>query len=134
MNMINKLKISLSLLLLITLLSCEKQSLDYREAIMGKWVFSIERTEFNTDSIGYYFHDSLGYNGQINLGSRKDEIIISYTTENSITLLIDPDYGLSGFPTRYCSGSFEGMDRLNLYLRWGGLGGGITHVVEGMKE
>ena len=130
----NILKNGLIVILLISLFACEKQSPDYREALSGKWLFSVERTEINTDSVGYYFRDSVFCIGQIIPGFRDDEIIIDYTDEYSITLRIDHDYNLSGFPTHYCSGSFEGMEMLNLYLRWGGLGGGVTHVVKGTKN
>lgn len=83
---------------------------------MGDWEFKVERTKFNTDSIGYYEHDSLSCLGEIIYGNSDKEGL------------------LSNFPTHYCSGKFDGNEKLHLYLRWEGLGGGVTHLVYGEKK
>jgi hypothetical protein len=118
----------------IIVFSCKKEDTNYRDAYLGTWEFIVNRTEFNTDSIGYYYHDSINYVGEIVYGELDNEILIKYTTENSITLNIGEDGELSDFPTHYCSGDFLSSDSLHLYLRWGGLGGGTTHQIEGFKK
>ncbi len=122
------------LLGLLIIISCKKEPLDYRNKFIGDWEFKVERTEFNTDSIGYYYHDSLTYFGQIKYGNNDDEILIEYSIDNSIYLAIDRENELSDFPTYYCGGEFYGHEKIHLYLRWGGLGGGITHIVDGEKK
>ena len=119
---------------LIVLLGCEKELFDYRNKFIGDWEFKVERSEINTNSIGYSYHDSLSYSGRIKYGDADDDLFIQYSDENSITLKIDKENQLSDFPTHYCSGEFEGNNKLHLYLRWGGLGGGITHIVDGEKQ
>jgi len=119
---------------LLIVIGCEKEPFDYRNKYTGDWNFKVERTEINTDSIGYYYHDSLTYEGQIKYGNNDDEIKIEYSGDNSIILKIDKEGVLSGFPTYYCSGEFIGNDKISLYLRWGGLGGGITHIVDGVRN
>lgn len=121
-------------LFIIIIISCEKKLFDYRNRFIGDWEFKVERSEINTDSIGYYYHDSLTYSGQIKYGSNDDDLLIEYTGENSITLKVDKENVLSNFPTHYCSGEFEGKEKIHLALRWGGLGGGVTHIVEGEKK
>lgn len=122
------------LLGLIFIIGCKKEPFDYRNKFLGDWEFKVERTELNTDSIGYYYHDYFTYVGQIKYGSNDDELLIEYSDDNSIMLKIDKEDVLSNFPTHYCSGEFDGKDRIHLYLKWGGLGGGVTHIVDGEKK
>lgn len=126
-------KLLLILFGLLVIASCKKKPFDHRNKFLGDWEFKVERTEFNTDSTGYYYHDSLTYKGQIKYGSGEDDLLIEYLIDNSITLKIDNENILSEFPTHYCSGEFKENDILYLFLRWGGLGGGITHIVNGKK-
>jgi hypothetical protein len=121
-------------LLFIIIISCNKKPFDYRNKYIGDWEFNIDITEFNTSSVGYYYHDSLTYMGQIKYGNEDDNLLIEYSSNNSITLKIDKENILTGFPTAYCGGEFDGNNKLHLYLRWGGLGGRITHVVDGEKK
>ena len=126
--------LSLLFFLCLIFVSCKKKPFDFRNKIIGDWEFRVNRSELNTDSLGYHHQDLLTYQGNIKYGSEKDEITIEYTPENSITLKMDKEKQLSGFPTHYSGGHFIGTDSLYLYLRWGGLGGGITHIVEGKKQ
>lgn len=116
------------------IIGCKKQPFDHRNKYVGEWEFKVHRSELNTDSIGYYEHDSLVYTGEVTYGSNENELLIQYTQGNSITLTISKEGILSGFPTHYCNGEFRDKDKLHLYLKWGGLGGGITHVIDGEKE
>jgi len=113
--------------------SCEKGPFNYRNKYLGEWDFIVKTTEINTDSIGYYHEDSFTYSGEIKYGESNNEIIIEYLDNRSITLSIDEDGVLSEFPTKYCGGKFDGEEKINLYLKWGGLGGGVTHVIEGKR-
>ncbi len=119
---------------LVIIISCKKKPFDYRNKFLGDWVFKVDRTEINTDSIGYYYHDSLTFLGQIKYGSGDNDLLIEYSGDNSITLIIDKDDKLSDFPTQYCSGQFDENNTIHLFLRWGGLGGGVTHVIDGEKK
>jgi hypothetical protein len=132
--MIKQIQLFGLLIVSIIVFSCEKELFDYRNKFLGEWEFKVERTEFNTDSVGYYHHDSLTYLGKIKYGNGDDDLLIQYSSDNSIILKIDKDDKLSDFPTHYCSGEFDGKNKLHLYLRWGGLGGGITHIVDGEKK
>lgn len=114
--------------------TCQKKPFDYRNPLLGNWVFTVERTELNTDSIGYYFHDTIVFHGCIGTGRDDDEISITYASEPPVTLKISKNFALSNFPTQYCNGSFERKDKLHLYLRWGGLGGYVAHRIDGQKQ
>lgn len=125
------------LLLIIVLVagSCKKdEDKDYRHKFTGPWNFYVTRSELNTDSVGYSYKDTIYYNGGIVNGESGNEIQIKYTSEDSITLTVGVNGKLTDFPTVYCSGEFVFMDSLHLYLRWGGLGGGIIHQVEGSRN
>ena len=90
----------------IVFLSCKKEEIDYRvdyrDAYLGNWKFNVDRTELNTDSIGYYFQDTIYYEGKIIYGELDNQILIKYTNEDSITLTIGDGGELSDFPTHYC--------------------------------
>lgn len=122
------------LLLIVISFACCKKDRDFRDKYIGEWKFNVEITEFNTDNIGYYYHDSLTYTSTITYGDSDNDIKIKYTNDNSITLSLNEDCELSNFPTHYCSGNFKGDNKIHLYLRWGGLGGGITHKIDGVKQ
>ncbi len=126
--------LSILISVLILVFSCEKENKDYRDNYTGNWDFTVELTEFNIDSIGHYSQDSVFYSGKISIGSAENDIKIQYTESEYITLIIDKSGEISGFPTQYCSGEFENENKLHLYLRWGGLGGNITHIVDGVKK
>jgi len=127
-------KIYWLLVFIAIIFSCNKKPFDYRNKYIGEWNFKVERTEVNTDSIGYYYHDTISYFGKIKYGEQEDELLFEYTADNSITLKIDKEDELSKFPTHYCGGTFYGSEKVHLYLRWGGLGGGVTHVIDGEKD
>ena len=120
-------------LFLTFIFSCKKEDTDYRDVYLGIWNFNVERTLFYTDSL-YIYHDSVYYEGEIVYGELDNEILIKYTNENSITLTIGQDGELSDFPTNYCSGEFVTIDSLHLFLAWGGLTKGTTHMIEGLKK
>lgn len=121
---------------LILLIGCEKVSTDYRDKYLGNWFFSIEKIKFSgiDSSSNFSEHDTVFYTGKISYGGGKNEINIQYTESESITLTTDESGKISGFPNHYCRGEFEGVNKINLYLRRGGLGGYLTHIVEGVKK
>jgi len=127
-------KIYWLLLGLLIFTNCKKEPFNYRNKFLGEWEFKVDRTEFNTDSVGYYYHDSLTFFGKIKYGTNDDEILIEYSNDNSIMLKIDKENILSNFPSHYCNGEFDGKEKIHLYLRWGGLGGGVTHTIDGEKK
>lgn len=112
---------------------CQRELADYRSRFTGKWAFIVEINVVNTDSIGCYASDTVCFDGVISSGDKPNEILIHYTEENKVQLIVDEEGVLSGFPTHYCAGEFESDNKVHLYLRWGGLGGGITHIVKGEK-
>lgn len=120
--------------ILLFLLGCEKQPFDYRNKYLGEWEFNVSRSELNTDSIGHYESDALIYVGEIAYGDAEDELLIKYTENNSVTLKISEEGKLSDPASNYSDGKFESRKKLHLYLRWGGLGGGIKHVIDGEKK
>ncbi len=113
--------------------NCEKEKVDYREKYIGKWFFKVNRIEFNTDSLGFHKNDSVEFVGQIELASNTNEIRIKYTQNDEITARID-EKGYFVFPPPFSSGNFEGTSKLSIFLKWGGQGGGGTHIINGVKQ
>ncbi|MBQ8222960.1 MAG: hypothetical protein IJZ87_06415 [Bacteroidales bacterium] len=124
-------KLYILLLAVLPFVCCKS---DIRNEYTGNWQFIVEMTKLNIDSIGQFWKDTIFYEGKITDGNSDNELVIQYTEEYSISLNID-DYGiLSEFPTVYCNGKFKKYDEIYLYLRWGGVGGSTTHIVNGYKE
>lgn len=123
---------SIIILLLISV-SCEKIPFDDRNDYLGDWTFTTKITEFNTDSIGYYFYDTITYHGTIKYGNEKNELSIDYHNGAPLIITLSENGKLENLPTHFCSGSFSNTSTLNMYLRWGGLGAGVTHQVYGTR-
>lgn len=122
------------LVFVLSITSCKKALFDQRNKYLGDWQFKVYRSEYHFDSIAHYKLDTLYFSGKIVHASNPEEITIYYTQFNSITLKVY-DYGnLDNFPTVYCSGKFFDTKNLNIYLRWGGLGGGTSHSISGRKK
>ncbi len=113
--------------------SCHRETADYRSKYTGNWNFIVEISEVNTDSIGYFAFDTICFEGVIGLGDDPDGIFIQYTEDNTVVLTVNEDGKLSGFSSHYSTGEFISNNKVHLYLRKGGLGGGIIHVVNGDK-
>ena len=128
----NFLFVAISSLLLITL-SCEKIPFDDRNDYLGDWTFTTKITELNTDSVGYFFQDTILYHGHIEYGDQKNELSIDYYNGTPLIVTLGENGKLEKLPTNYCSGSFSNSSTLNIYLKWGGLGGGVTHQVYGTR-
>ena len=121
----------ISLLVLIT--SCEKDESDYRNKYVGIWKFHVEKSSFNMGDSSSY-NDTIIYQGKLEHGEFENEIFIKYTDTDSLIFEIDKNGMFSELPTHYCSGEFIRLDSVHLFLRWGGLGGAMTHIVNGIKE
>lgn len=123
---------------MLLLPNCKKESkkaevsTDYRDKYVGTWDFTVYTRQFNMlDSIVEL--DTIYYLGNISL-ENTDQIKIQYTQDDSVVLNIDDTGNLSGFPTQYCSGEFLNDSQINLSMRWGGLGGGTNHTVNGIRQ
>lgn len=121
--------------MMILLPNCKNSSdnvFDIISKYVGDWDFTVCRTTFLMDSIAVF--DTINYIGGI-FSKDTDQIDIKYTDCDSVLLHIDGSGNLSGFPTpQYSCGEFTSDNTIHLYLRWGGLGGGKIHVVDGMKR
>lgn len=123
-------------LLIVVLMShsaCTKIPFDNRNNYLGDWAFDVHYSSFTMNE-GILYDYSEIYKGKIEYGKEKSKILIKYGVDKSIELIIDEDGILSGFPTHYCSGSFKDKKTLDLYLRWGGLGGAVIHEIKGVKK
>ncbi|NEN23744.1 hypothetical protein G3O08_09550 [Cryomorpha ignava] len=119
---------------LIFLTSCGKEVIDHRWKYMGDWEFTVHKSSFNVDSIGSSSQENFTYNGEIVIADCCDKIGIHYGSEDILIAKLDRDGNLYDLPSDHCRGVFDGTDRVHIYLRWGGLGGGISHVVDGVRK
>ena len=117
---------------IFSVISCNKKPFDYRNKYIGEWNFSIEYSSFNMGN-SPSIYDLVEYLGEITYGEEDNNVIIKYSKNNSVTLTIDKNGIFYDLPTRYCNGTIV-SDNIDLYLRWGGLGGGTSHKITGYKK
>lgn len=61
---------------------CSKTSVNQTgssNTFIGNWLFNVNRYEVNTDSIGFYSHDSITYLGNIKYITTPNLIQVNYT-------------------------------------------------------
>ena len=127
----------ISILSFVFLVSnCQKEEVDYRNKYIGNWEFTVIRNEFlmstNDGNDGYNRTDTIKYLGKIEKGDLKNEIKMQYTNDNLLIVEIN-ETGEFIFPPPRKSGNFDGTNKVNIYLFWGGQGGGTTHRIDGIK-
>lgn len=133
-TMRNIIKISTILTGLVFFSYCKNDTEDFREKYTGNWEYTIATTKLNFDRIGQHENDSTSYLGKIIFGNIDNQLNINYSKDSSIVLNIDESGVLSGFPNQYCSGEFNGNNKIHLFLRWGGLGGFMQCNIYGTKK
>jgi hypothetical protein len=85
------------IVLIMVISGCEKFQDNYRKKYLGTWEFRYYYSEQNI-TYGITESDSVFYTGAIDAGVTKDEIVIRYTAQDTITLHIDKN----GLVTDYC--------------------------------
>jgi len=111
-------------------------TVDYRSQWVGDWDFVVKRSKYNVDSIGQQEQDTVYYLGKISIGNAFNQLNIKFTENDSTNLNVSEDGEFSTIPPYYdpLSGKFEGENKIYLYLYWGGQGGGITYIIDGIKK
>lgn len=113
--------------------ACQKIPFDNRNKYLGDWMFDVHYHSFIMNE-GVLYDYTETYNGKIKYGKEKLKIVIQYGVDKNVELFVDEGGILSGFPSHYSSGSFKDKKNLDLYLRWGGLGGAVIHEIKGVKK
>jgi len=113
--------------------SCKKSLFDYRHKYTGRWEFTTYYSSYNWYDTSYN-GQTIVYPGEIEYGEKDDELLIKYSDMHSVVISISHDGEISGLPTKYCNGEFDGYDKLDLFLRYGGLGGGSSHDITAVKH
>lgn len=117
----------------LLLISCKKTPLDKRNIYLGNWIFDVHYYSF-TISDGEIFNYTETYDGKIQYGKEKLSLLIQYAADKEVDLVVDDDGNLTGFSSHYSTGSFKDKYTLDIFLRWGGLGGSTTHTIKGIKK
>ena len=122
------------ILAVLVVAACKKKPLDYRNAYLGDWRFEVKKSSYNIAGPGVYEETNEVYDGSIAYGTGDSTVLIVYTEINEILVSVDENGTMGAFPTHYCSGEFTDDENLTLFLRWGGLGGSVSHSVTGKKK
>jgi hypothetical protein len=126
-------KFSTIILIFCFVISCKKTPLDKRNKYLGSWTFDVHYYSF-TISDGEIYNYTETYDGKIQYGKEKSSLLIKYAADREVDLVVDEDGKLSGFSSHYSSGSFKDKYTLDIFLRWGGMGGSSSHSIKGIKK
>jgi len=108
-------------------------TVDFRSQWVGDWDFVVKRRWWMDDEGGG--QDTTYYSGKITFGNTGNKLNINYW--GNVTVEVDEsgkilkvyESDLHSF-----SGRFEGNNKIDLYLRTGGLGGGSEYTIDGIKK
>ena len=118
--------------LIIFIISCEKHPFDHRNKYLGKWDFTTQWIKVNIDSLGQNDGGYEYYLGEIKYGDTENELIIEFMNGKEARIEIDKHGKITNYGSPYGSGYLE-VDQLNLYLRFGGLGGYTSYSIAGSR-
>lgn len=120
-------------LLLLAAYACQKHPFDYRNKFLGDYLMQVRLSSFNMAIPGSNWDSVYMYVGELRYGDSNDEVLIVYGNQLSVQLKVTKTGDFSNLPTHYGGGSIINNDSISLYMRWGGLGGGISHAVNGRR-
>jgi len=109
---------------------------DYRSQWVGDWEFTTGYVYWEHD-LGVIVDVVFYHLGKISLGNASNELNIEYMENRLFSLNVDKNgkiFGVSFPDLRNYDGKFDGDDKFYLYLNGGGLGGGSTHTINGIKK
>jgi len=128
-----KMKLLVISLLLLAAYACKKHPFDYRNKFLGDYLMQVRLSSFNMAIPGSNWDSVYMYVGELRYGDSNDEVLIVYGNLLSVQLKVTKTGDFSNLPTHYGGGSIINNDSISLYMRWGGLGGGISHAVNGRR-
>lgn len=123
--------LSIVAILFMILLSCKKEDNTINK-YGGVWNFEVHISSSSIDTSFVPVDTTKYFTGTIGTGE-DSQIVIHYLETSSVALTVDNEGILSNFPTQYCNGEFTDENNLDLFLRWGGLGGGTSHSIKGTR-
>ncbi|CAM9936780.1 unnamed protein product [Chrysoparadoxa australica] len=133
MQYINHLLTILLVPVLLFLSACSERKSDARDRYVGKWNIQLESTLFSAQSSDLNEKKVLTQIGEITYGEKPNELHLNYGNNSELTFTID-DFGhMRQLPNEMCSGSIEGNNYFDLYLRWGNGRNGMIHKLVGEK-
>lgn len=115
--------------------SCEKKPFNFRNKYIGTWSFTVKRTAYQLNQ-GITLDDTVYYEGNIEYGSEKNELVIHYLENEKVTMLMDIKdslYKQNADPHVIDMGKFTDKKHLELTTGYHGLGGSSRNDVKGVK-
>lgn len=119
------------LFILVSVLSCKKEWFDYTNKYTGGFEFTVESTYFDK-SKGIYDYKKNVYNGTIKRVKRgRIKITFGSGANDFYDVEISKKGGIS---EGGLSGEFSDQDNLKIYFSSGGLGGGSSRNITGVRR
>lgn len=113
------------------LYSCEKKPFDYRNKVIGKYLFVTKRQEYNPN-ISYFVLDTIYTEGTIEYGPNADEFLVKYAPNEQFVWKVKKEDLFKNDGVWYFSQE-NGEIRMHFYLHIGGMGVAKNHTINGLR-
>ncbi len=125
-------KIFTGFIFCLLLFGCKKEKFDYRNKFIGDYNFSIHTTAWGSQTMDTTY----SYNGSIKSSTTDDKINIYFLENYSLEPIIyeDGSLVLNMTYSYHFKGEFESTTKAKFFYSGGGLGGGGSYDVIGIKQ
>jgi len=117
--------------MLISLYSCEKHAFDYRNKVIGKYLFVTKRQEY-VQGTSFLILDSIYTVGTIEYGPNADEFLVKYAPNEQFVWKVKKEdlyRDING-----CYFKLENHDiKMHYYRHVGGMGAAKNHWINGLR-
>ncbi len=117
--------------LFLTVLSCEKQPFDYRNKVIGKYLFVTKRQEYNQGT-SFLILDTIYTVGTIEYGQNADEFLVKYAPNEEFVWKVKKEDLFKNDGVWYF---WQDQDeiRMHYYRHLGGMGVAKNHTIDGLR-
>lgn len=117
--------------MIISLYSCEKKPFDYRNKVIGKYLFVTKRQEY-FQGTPFLILDSIYTEGTIEYGPNADEFLVKYAPNEQFVWKVKKEDLFKNNGVWYFSQDNDDV-RMFYYRHQGGMGAAKNHWINGLR-
>lgn|SRR5574343_5441 len=117
--------------MIISLYSCEKQPFDYRNKVIGKYLFVTKRQEYNQGT-SFLILDTIYTVGTIEYGQNADELLVKYAPNEEFVWKVKKEDLFKDINSCFFSQDNNDM-RMQYFRHVGGMGVAKNHTIDGLR-
>lgn len=117
--------------MIISLYSCEKQPFDYRNKVIGNYLFVTKRQEYNQGT-SFLILDTIYTVGTIEYGQNADELLVKYAPNEEFVWKVKKEDLFKDINSCFFSQDNNDM-RMQYFRHVGGMGVAKNHTIDGLR-